>query len=72
MDKHESNIRHLINEVRDGKLPRRRFISAAWSAWACRRRWPRMLLLHAGVAAMRRPTIPVQADASAAAAARSS
>jgi len=49
MDKHESNIRHLINEVRDGKLPRRNFISQMVGL-GLTAPMAGMLLMHAGVA----------------------
>ena len=49
MDKHESNIRHLINEVRDGKLPRRNFISQMLGL-GLTAPMAGMLLMHAGVA----------------------
>jgi peptide/nickel transport system substrate-binding protein len=49
MDKHESNIRHLINEVRDGKLPRRNFI-AQMVGLGLTAPMAGMLLMHAGVA----------------------
>ena len=49
MDKHESNIRHLINDVRDGKLPRRSFISQMVGL-GLTAPMAGMLLMHAGVA----------------------
>ena len=49
MDKHESNIRHLISEVRDGKLPRRNFISQMVGL-GLTAPMAGMLLMHAGVA----------------------
>ncbi|MDH4390724.1 MAG: peptide ABC transporter substrate-binding protein [Aquabacterium sp.] len=49
MDQHESNIRHLINDVRDGKLPRRNFISQMVGL-GLTAPMAGMLLMHAGVA----------------------
>jgi len=49
MDKHERELRHLINEVRDGKLPRRNFISQMVGL-GLTAPMAGMLLMHAGVA----------------------
>ncbi len=49
MDQHESNIRHLIDEVRGGKLPRRNFISQMVGL-GLTAPMAGMLLMHAGVA----------------------
>lgn len=49
MDKHERQLRQLINEVRDGKLPRRNFISQMVGL-GLTAPMASMLLMHAGVA----------------------
>lgn len=49
MDKHERHIRQLINEVRDGQLPRRSFI-AQMVGMGLTAPMAGMLLMHAGVA----------------------
>ncbi len=49
MDKHESQLRHLISEVRDGKLPRRNFISQMVGL-GLTAPMASMLLMSAGVA----------------------
>jgi peptide/nickel transport system substrate-binding protein len=49
MDKHESELRHLINEVRVGKLPRRNFI-AQMVGLGLTAPMASMMLMHAGVA----------------------
>jgi peptide/nickel transport system substrate-binding protein len=49
MDKHERHIHHLINDVRDGKLPRRGFISQMVGL-GLTAPMAGMLLMHAGVA----------------------
>ncbi len=49
MDQHERHLRHLINEVRDGKLPRRNFISQMVGL-GLTAPMASMMLMHAGVA----------------------
>jgi hypothetical protein len=56
MDKHERHIRQLIDEVRDGQLPRRGFI-AQMVGLGLTAPMAGMLLMHAGVASAQ-TTIP--------------
>ena len=49
MDKHESHLRQLISDVRDGQLPRRSFI-AKLVGMGLSAPMASMLLTHAGVA----------------------